>query len=173
VRLSEPIEKSGYFWLPEDPEKRLPGVLRTTETGETTVEVIGIFGDESAAIGGASPDLDRVVGMLESGDMVTLDRCFYKHRNIRFGGLSKSTIHARFLLSGASYNKGEPITFSMFNFSVEGLDEWLCISGIRIERNSDGKSASIHFAPPNEIPLLLPDGPGDSALLAPADPPGL
>ena len=160
MRLSEPFEKSGYFWLPEKAENRLPGVLRIAETGEATLEVIGIFGDTLAALNGTPPDLGRIVGVIENGDLVTLERCFYKNRNISLGGISKSTIYANFVLSGVQYDEGESITFSKFNFSVEGLDEWLMVSGLRVEHNWDDRSASIHFTPPKEIALQLPDGIG-------------
>lgn len=160
MRLSEPIEKSGYFWLPAKPDNRLPGVLRVTETGETNVEVIGIFGDTLAEMNDSTPELGRIVGVIENGDIITLDRCFYRNRNISFGGISKSTIHANFLLRGVQYDEGEPVTFSRFQFSFEGLDEWLSVSGLRVEHNWRERSASIHFNPPKEIAVQLADGIG-------------
>lgn len=39
MRLSEPIEKHGFFWLPDDAENKIPGILRISESGEITVEV--------------------------------------------------------------------------------------------------------------------------------------
>jgi len=158
VRIPEPFEKSGYFWSPGKTENQLPGVLRVTETGKATLEVIGIFGDRRAAMNKTTPDLGRIVGVIENGDLITLEHCFYKNKNISFGGISKSTIYASFVLSGVQYDEGESITFSKFSFSVEGLDEWLSVSGLRVEHNLDNRSASIHFTPPKEIALQLPDG---------------
>ena len=157
MRISEPIEISGYFWLPRKPDQRLPGVLHVSETGETTLEVIGVFGNAMAALTDSPLDLPRVVGVVENGDLVTLERCFYKNRNISFGGLSKSSIYANFLLRGVQYDEGEAITLSKFSFSLEGLDEWLSISGLRVEHNWEEKSASIHFSPPKEVVYQLPD----------------
>ena len=158
MRISEPIEISGYFWLPERPDQRLPGVLHVSETGKTTLEVIGVFGDAIAALTDSSPDLRRVVGVVENGDLVTLEHCFYTNRNVSFGGLSKSTIYANFFLRGVQYDEDEPILFSKFSFSLEGLDEWLSITGLRVEHNWEEKSASIHFNPPKEIVYQLPAG---------------
>lgn len=157
MRLSEPFEKSGYFWLPGNSENKLPGVLRIAETGEATLEVIGIFGDIKTALNDPAPNMSRIVGVIENGDLVTLDQCFYKNRNISFGGISKSTIYANFVLSGANYDEGESIAFSKFIFSVEGLDEWLSVTGLRVEHNWEDRSASIHFTPPKEIALQLLD----------------
>jgi hypothetical protein len=158
MRISEPIEISGYFWLPGKPDQRLPGVLHVSETGKTTLEVIGVFGDAIAALTDSSPDLRRVVGVVENGDMVTLEHCFYTNRNVSFGGLSKSTIYANFFLRGVQYDEDEPILFSKFSFSLEGLDEWLSITGLRVDHNWEEKTASIHFNPPKEIVYQLPAG---------------
>lgn len=138
----------------------MPGVLRIAETGEATLDVIGIFGETVAVLNETSPDPRRIVGVIENGDLVTLERCFYKKKNISFGGISKSTIYANLVLTGVQYDDGEDIVFSKFNFSVEGLDEWLMVSGLRVENNLDDRSASIHFTPPKEMALRLPDGIG-------------
>ncbi len=44
MRLSEPIEKQGFFWLPDDAENKLPGILRISDSGEITVE-LSYFGE--------------------------------------------------------------------------------------------------------------------------------
>ncbi len=158
MRISEPIETSGYFWLPGKSDQRLPGVLRVSETGKITLEVIGIFGDTVAALADSSLDLQRVVGVVENGDLVTLEHCFYAKRNISFGGLSKSTIDANFFLRDVQYDQDEAIVYSQFRFSLEGLDEWLSITGLSVSYNWDERTASIHFNPPQEIMYQLADG---------------
>lgn len=158
MRLSEPIEKSGYFWLPDNSANKLPGILRISEMGQSTLEVVGIFGDIQNALNSKNINLNRVAGVIENGDLITLDQCFYKNRRVSFDGLSKSNIYAKFALIGVGYEEDEAVTFSKVSFSVEGLDEWLSISGLRVEHNWSDKSASIHFALPEKIVLHLPDG---------------
>lgn len=158
MRIPEPIEVSGYFWLPGKSDQRLPGVLHVSETGKITLEVIGVFGDAIASLTGSSPDLPRVVGVVENGDLVTLEDCFYANTSVRFGGLSKSTISANFFLRGIQYDEDEPILFSKVSFSLEGLDEWLSVTGLRVDHNWEERTASIHFSPPKKIECQLPDG---------------
>lgn len=43
--MSEAIEEPGYFWLPDNPGSRLPGTLRISETGKSSLEIIGSFSD--------------------------------------------------------------------------------------------------------------------------------
>lgn len=163
MRLSEPIEKSGFFWVPEDVENRLPGVLRISEEGVTTVEVFGLSSNplvrrplDDPMFYSKYPDVNRVVGVVGKNEPVTLDKCFTKNHNSTLGGLWNVTICANLAFVGAVYEKGEEIEFSRIDFSVEGFDEWLGISGIRVDHRWNEKSASIHFDPPQEVSFDLP-----------------
>lgn len=161
MRLSEPIEKQGFFWLPDDAENPVPGILRISKSGEVTLEINYFYDPMLDALnkrplgyppnGSEDRHINRIVGIVDNGD-ITLDKCIYVNWNKKLlGGVSTSTIHAARAFIGVNYNDGD-ITFSKLEFSVEGLDEWLSISGIQPENNS------IHFCPPKEIALNLPDG---------------
>lgn len=157
MRLSEKKEKAGYFWLPNASENKLPGTLHISEAGEIRLEVVG---DKIIALN-AGGDIKRVVGVIEDSGWVTFDECLCSNSSTSYpSGISKSTIHANFAFIGAGYDGNEEVKFSKFNFSVEGLDEWLGISGIKVEHSQDYKSASIHYIPPEKIGLQLPNGMG-------------
>ena len=165
MRLSEPIEKTGFFWLPDNAEKKLPGVLRISKSGEVTLEVLGLseglhssrpfdeipsFQDEEAG--------NRIVGIVGENESVTLDQCLRVNSPLPFPGLWKSTFHARFAFIGFAVESRKDIAFSKIVFSVEGLDEWLGISGIHTDDNWRERSASIRFDLPDDIAFHLPDG---------------
>ena len=165
MRLSESIEKSGFFWLPTDVDNPLPGVLRITESGEATLDVFGMAQDTPSSssfddllFGRNDEALSRIVGIVGKNELVTLDSCFIENWNRNFGGLWNSTIVANRAFIGAIYRDGQDITFSKIEFSVEGLDEWLGISGIEHVHNWTEKIFSIHFGCPEEIAFSLPDG---------------
>lgn len=170
MRLSEPIEKPGFFWLPEDDQNKLPGILRISESGEITLTVNYFYEPHLSLLkkrplgyppkGGKDRDLNRIVGIIDN-DLVTLDECLYGKWNTSLsGGVSTSTIHAKYAFFGANYRKGEEVTFSNLTFSVDGLDEWLSISGLKVEPDWEKKNVSVLFRPPEEIALNLPDGMG-------------
>ena len=46
MRIKEEIRKAGYFWLPSNPERKIPGTLSITDGGNIGLEVVGLF-DES------------------------------------------------------------------------------------------------------------------------------
>ena len=163
MQLYEPIETHGYFWLPEDPENKLPGNLFISETGRIRVEVIGLFSDTLTAtknlMGGIASETDRILGIVEEGGRVTLKDCLYQPRRLGLsGGLSGSTIIAQLALVGANFDMQEEMAFSEFRISVDGLEEWLFISGIQIEQDFEDRSGSISYRLPDEIPISLPDG---------------
>ena len=38
MRIGEPIETSGFFWLAEEPDFRVPGDLHISESGQARLE---------------------------------------------------------------------------------------------------------------------------------------
>ncbi|MDK2741680.1 MAG: hypothetical protein NDI90_02120 [Nitrospira sp. BO4] len=154
MRLAEPISESGYFWLPEDPDTKWPGTLHISDRGEMKLDVIGPLGEPLDVSLGSGP-LKRVVGIIKSS-MVTLDNCYNIPRTIHFGGISQSVIKAQFAYIGVGYEPNEAVTFSRLDFSVEGLDEWLSITGLRVEHHWEAQGATIQYGPPTEVPIQLP-----------------
>lgn len=161
MRIKEEFKKSGYFWLPSVPERRIPGTLAIADGGGIELEVVGLF-DESIeglnrAINGKD-ELKRIVGHIEKHGLVTLEDCFYKNKNISFGGISKSSVCVNKAFIGVAYDDKEIVLFNDFKFSVEGIDEWVGISGIKVENQYEKRTASITYAPPEEISLTLNNG---------------
>lgn len=161
MRIKEKIEKSGYFWLPSAPERKIPGTLIITDGGNIELEVVGLFDESIEGLNRALKGEDkprRIVGHIEKYGLVTLDNCFYKKKNISFGGISKSLIYVNKAFLGVAYEENEAIVFNTFQFSVEGIDEWVGITGIKVEHQFENKTASINYSPPEEISINLSNG---------------
>ena len=171
MKLSNPIEESGFFWIPEDPERKFPGILKISESGETTLEITSLskiqvalsypktgkrlFGDPFSA---TSTPFERIVGRSKRG-YVTLEGCRVIGRSTRLSRavIASILISARRAFIGVDYGKGSSITFSTFRFSVEGLDEWLSITGSQPEHVFEGDNLTINFSPPEKIKICLPE----------------
>ena len=168
MRVPEPIETPGFFWLPEKPENRVPGTLHISDSGEVGLEATGLFRDHRAIMEDYGmevegpveyerPNLNRIVGIVENGGLVTLDGCIPQRE--QFGtGLSKSFFHASLAFIGSNYGAEDEVTFSKFVFSCDGLDDWLSISGFCLEIDPENKRYSIHYHYPGKIPLTLLSG---------------
>ena len=75
-------------------------------------------------------------------------------------GITSILISARTAFIGVGYGEGSGITFSTFRFSVEGLDEWLSITGSQTEymfEDNKFRNLTINFSPPEKIRIYLPD----------------
>ena len=150
MRLKEDYKRSGYFWLPDNEDKKIPGTLTISDGGEIELEVVGLFDERIEALNGRD-DLSRIVGHVEKDGLVTLEDCFYKKKNFAFGGIAKSFVHVNKVLSGVAYDKDEKVTFHTVTFSVEGLNEWVGISGIGVVYGGDYRTATISYTPQDEI----------------------
>lgn len=161
MRIKEEFKKSGYFWLPSTPEKKIPGTLVILDGGHIELEVVGLF-DESIdglnKVLNGSDDLKRIVGHIEKHGLVTLDHCFYTKKNISFGGISKSLVHVNKAYLGVAYDENETVIFNTFQFSVEGIDEWIGISGIKVDNRYERRTATITYSPPEGVSLNLNNG---------------
>ena len=170
MRIKEEIKKSGYFWLPSTPDKKAPGTLSISDGGHIELEVIEWFGDGvEVSFNADLKPIERIVGRTEEGEPVTLDGCFYKKLpSLRFlplssllsltGSAMKSLIRVSRVLIGATYDEDEPTVFNTLTFSVEGIDEWVGISGISLEPHFEESTATISYQYPAEVSLNLDNG---------------
>ncbi len=163
MTISEPLEEAGFFWLPDNPKRRVPGFLRVSRWGAPTLETISLshpvggdrsFGDPG--IGGDPISFERIIGITKSGP-VTLDDCTERSYDTRLqGGISTTLLDAKRLFVGVGYGRDSEITFSELRFSVLGLDDWLRISGIEVIHH-ESKNISVHFAHPDPVRIKISD----------------
>ena len=157
MRIREEYKKSGYFWLPDNEDNKIPGTLTISDGGEIELEVVGLFDESIKALNGKD-DLSRIIGSVEKDGLITLENCFYKNKNISFGAISKSLVVVNQVLSGVAYEKDEVVTFNTVSFSIEGLNEWLGISGISVLYGDNYRTATISYTPQDEIVYNLNNG---------------
>lgn len=80
MRLSEPIEKHGFFWLPEDAKNQVPGILRISELGEVMLEISYFHNLRLSVLknrplgyppsGSEDRNLKRIIGIIDCSVMV-------------------------------------------------------------------------------------------------------
>ncbi len=158
---------SGYFWLPgdEDRSRQVAGTLAVSEAGRVTLETFGYrSGDPLSlahgSLGPADSQLTRIFGYTgERGDVTLVDGiCTQsRHQSAASGVLFASTaILAGTLLAGGHFDEEEP-QFNRLTCKIEGLDEWLGISGITAEHNPESHRISITYDVPPPLPFQAGD----------------
>ena len=164
MRIDEPIETSGFFWLPEEPDFRVPGDLHISESGQARLEVKfqePSPGWRNVINTGMSADgcgIARIIGTARGHGAVTLDECVVT--NLQGFGIpaTELTLIAEFAFTGCRYEAEEDVPFTEFTFSAEGVDQWLAVSGINVQFDWETWKAAVDIRAPEDISLNLPCG---------------
>lgn len=156
MRIEKEYVKTGYFWLPEQKDNKIPGILTIHDGGSIELEVVGSF--DSSIHEFNNLNLIRIIGHVEDDGLVTLEDCFYTKKNFSFGGISKSKIVVNQVLSGVAYDKDEEVTFDSLSFSVDCIDEWIGIGGFQIKDYFELNTVTINYTQPQNILYLLNNG---------------
>lgn len=156
---------SGYFWLPDDKDRncQVPGTLTVSEAGIVTLETFGYpSGDPlslaQGSFGPANSKLTRIFGNTRERGAVTLvdGICTQSGRQSAASGVSfaSSAILAETLLAGGHFDDEEPF-FDRLACKIEGLHEWLGVSGFTTEHESH--CTSITYQRPDPLPFQVGD----------------
>ena len=161
MKLNTPVEMKGSFWQPEHPDAKWSGVLKVAGNGSVTLEL--------SHWGSSAPwDCDtpmweprRIVGVVSDGGPVTLDGCVIGATRSQWlhptPAMFECTLHASVAYVGVDYGPGRETEFRTISLELDGLDAWLCISGIEIAFNHDHSGGRIEYQMPEPIPFTFAD----------------
>ena len=155
MRIKEKFKRTGDFWIPSVPEERVHGTLSISDGGNIELEITtGQLKDRNGTF---NLNLERIVGDLH-GSLpsipVTLDDCYYKILPT-IGGTSKSLIRISRAFIRVQYDQDEIPSFNTLTFSVEGINDWIETSGIKVEDSSEKRPAIISYERPGDISFNL------------------
>ena len=158
MQIPESIETYGYFWLADEPDNRLRGMLSISEKGDAALEIFGAFDSPHDR---SDPQRLLILGVTDKVGAVTLVDCFVLRKNTakNIGGqFSKSSLHVSSVFWGAHFDT-EEIYFSAMTFSVEGLDEWFFLYHHPFSSGEDlPRPMSITYSQPEPITFQISDG---------------
>lgn len=155
MRTREARNYSGYFWLPSEPENKIPGQLFIINGGEIELEIAGLFGEKKLTQD--QEEFHRIIGNIEKHGNITLDDCFYKIKNSFSGGILKSKIICNVAYLGIAFKDDISPQFENISFEIDGLDEWLGITGIKVDKNKDNNTVTISYSPIKTIKFDISD----------------
>ena len=164
MRIKEEFKRSGVFWLPASPEREVPGTLSISDGGNVKLELTQPLDTSSiqALFGYSSDDsLRQILGHVEKDGPVMIDRCYHisKKRNITRGRLiAPEVVSAQRVFIGFPHQEGTTLRFNTVTFSVEGIDEWVGISGIEVDRQIENSALTISYKRPADVSFNLANG---------------
>jgi len=151
MKIKKNIEKIGYFWLPNNPEHKLAGILSIEDGGKINLQLHGLFGinpsDQSTL-----NNFDIILGDVDEDGAITLiDSNYIRSRQLKSNEVkAKNYIESDYILIGVHFPNKNDVKINNFTFRVEGLNDWVGISGIIIN-NDDIINPSISYIQPKEI----------------------
>lgn len=137
-------EHHGEWWLPERPERRIPGTLTVSDDGSAELLVIGEFrsvfeeGETSTSEDGKTTQVTmtqaaleqagtypRVVGQV-GNRYVTLEDCYRtRHDRNLMGGLATERLRCGHVFTGLGFEANEPAEFDGIAVELKWLSHWL------------------------------------------------
>ncbi|OGO37096.1 MAG: hypothetical protein A2W35_07115 [Chloroflexi bacterium RBG_16_57_11] len=151
--MLDTFEISGHWWLPELPEKKYCGRLSFSQVEGGNLDLLGLPGGFENINDPQNPEI--ILGLSTKGKPVTLYRCHLRHFNISIPGMQTSTYLIRFIFIGVHFNSDDDITFKGLSVNYTDLDEWVGISGFRVDNNA--KDLNITYSYPDPITANIND----------------
>jgi len=147
--MQENREYVGWWWLPEDPARQVPGELSYDPSKGLFLKLNGIFEEDPNSV----PSYYRIVlGKSHRGDPLTLYNCFVTRVGVPSRGYPISTYYIGVAFVGYHFNKPEDIRFSNLTVRFEYLEEWLGFHVFHYEHGLDEK-LTITYKKPEPIKM--------------------
>ena len=162
MKIKEEIKKSGDFWLPTIPDRKVSGTLSISAEGGIELEILQPLESNIEAIFSRNMDgFNRVIGHVQEYGYVTLDGCQYKTRSRSISQdilQVHSILWANRVFTGVAYSENEIPRFNTFTFSIEGIDEWVAMDIIRTDYEPKEQIRIIAYKPIQSILFNLING---------------
>ena len=133
----------------------MPGTLNISDGGIIELELLQAFGDEVSI---SNERVARIVGQIERENFVTLDGCANKKPGAN-GGIFKTRYNVERAFTGVTLKAGENPYFKSLSFSAEGLNYWVGLNEITIDRLPRGEGTiTLSYKQPGHLALNLENG---------------
>lgn len=169
---TEEQTKSGFFWLPSNPEKKFPGTLTIFDGGKIVLNSIGLSAVDNLVMEfrklknpdckkfsmGSYVKIPRIIGLVEN-NILTLDECVSpEFTPFSIPGTSKCTVHVNRVFMGVAFDENEPVNIEKMWFTVDGIDEWVSKSGIKVITDQNFCFDKLVYSSLNEPTFNLKNG---------------
>ncbi len=115
------FESKGYWWLPENKERVVAGVLRCDPSDEIVLELIGSFSNVRELKFDSHPKI--ILGIAEGQKPITLFDCLTW--KLQMSSFARVSYKAFGVVIGHHFEKKEDIQFFKFKLSYSHVDEWV------------------------------------------------
>lgn len=146
--MERKYEIKGHWWLPENENNKITGLLYTSDDGRQYLELFGCFEE--------TPFLTNVIkydiinGFSSKGKYYTLFDTFVYNQSFSMPGFTNTTILINIIFEDLYVNSPDEIRFNSIFTTFKYLDDWILINGFKI--NTDNiKKQNIEYLEPDAL----------------------
>jgi hypothetical protein len=136
--VMEEFEYSGIWWLPENPDNKISGILKFHPVEDANLELNGSFKGPKDLNSFLQPNI--ILGITSNGKIITLYKCYESHFHISVPGFFCSSFIASVVFQGYHFEKEEDIIFNSLSLNYSHLEEWMRITGFNFKLETDLKN---------------------------------
>ncbi len=130
--MNEKFEYRGYWWLPDSPEERAPGILMFDPDEGATLELLGSLKGLEGVVDSLEPEI--ILGLSSDGKSITLKECGKTLGSLAFGsGFSTSSFYVNTVLIGEHFGRAEDVGFERLIVQYLHLEAWAHASGFDVK----------------------------------------
>jgi hypothetical protein len=141
-------EIKGYWWLPDDENNKLAGLLYTAEDGTHYLELFGSF--ENTPFLTKETNYEVINGFSSKGKYYTLAKSFIKNQSRSMPGFANITILVNIIFENFRAKTFEEIKFSTFYTTFSYIDDWILINGFNIDADNI-KNTKVEYSQPEVL----------------------
>lgn len=147
--------------MPSNTEREIDGTLTISDGGRIKLELTQPIDTNLKSIFGPTEGLKQIFGHVEKDGPILIDKCYSQQNRSNFTHgrmMGGDVILADRLITSFPYDENPNLLFNTFTFSAEGINEWVGISGITINPNSEEDALTISYKRPSNIIIQLTNG---------------
>jgi hypothetical protein len=152
INTMEEAEYEGEWWIPENPDKKISGTLRFSPINGSNLKLNGLFKELKDLNVFLHPNI--ILGKTSNSGHITLYKCCEHYSRAHTLGSLSSSFTADVVFIGHHFCKEEDIVFSSLSLTYPHLEEWIGISGIKIDMKPD---LVIIYGKPRKIEAEIDD----------------
>ena len=153
--LLDDFELRGIWWLPNQPDNYVSGVLLFNNEETMYLELIGSFHDINPIDTSEFFRHETILGITSDNKICTLVDNLQIYSTIVSFGVPKTIYRSEYLFIGQHFNSQDDIRFSSLRVNFTNLENWMADNPFTLELH--GKARSMHYTFPSEFDSPLED----------------
>jgi hypothetical protein len=158
--------KDGYWWLPSNPEKQVPGTIVYGQTLRLELRLLGSLQGEMEFLQrmgrwGDSFQPEIILGLTADGKKITLFDSMQSGGNFNFNSFMTENYLPRIVLEGRHFACADDMIFHQMTMRLSHIDEWYQKTGrtITLENmDSDARRVTMTYRSPDPLSIRYEGG---------------